>query len=289
MKMSTRIYKMLLILCLSSFGMKVSAQKTEVGVLLGVATYYGDVVNNFEPSTFRFAGSIFMRYHLDERFAIRGSFAYARVTGADSISDDSEFQRNRNWSFYTDIYELSAIAEFNLIPDRNKGRKVRTPVIPYVFGGLGVFYYEPWAIYPPTGQPIKLRPLQTDGSSYPSFAICVPLGLGVRFYLNRTWQIGAEFGMRMTTTSHIDDLDGNSVYPDPSQLPSDASRIMYDPSKLPRDPDTGIGYGKPGKVRGKIENLNDIYFIGGVTLTYRLWPGKVRGYGGRSVRCPRFY
>lgn len=288
MNASTRIPKLLLVL-LSFCSLGANAQKTEIGGLLGFATYYGDIVNTYDPQTFRFAGGIFMRYHFDDRFAIRGNFMYARVTGADSTSPDSEFQRNRNMSFFTDIYELSAVAEYNLIADKNKGRRVRTPVVPYVYAGLGVFYYEPWATYPVTGQPIKLRPLQLDGSSYSSFAICAPVGAGVRFYLSRNWQLGIDLGVRFTTTSHIDDVDGNSVYPDPAKLPSDAARIMYDPSKGPKDPDTGIGYGQPGKIRGKVENINDLYFIGGVTLSYRLWPGKVRGYGGKAIRCPRFY
>lgn len=288
MNVSTRISKLLFV-CLSFFFLKANAQKTEIGVLLGVSTYYGDIVNNFDPNTFRFSGGLFMRYHLNQRWVIRGNLAYARVTGADSVSKDSEFQRNRNMSFYTDIIELSGVAEYNLIADKNKGRRVKTPIIPYVYGGLGVFYYQPWAIYPVTGKPIELRPLKTDGSSYSTIALCIPVGVGVRFYLNRTWQLGFDFGARFTSTSHIDDVAGNSVYPDPSQLPSAAARIMYDPSKAPKDPDTGIGYGKPGKIRGKIKNLNDMYFIAGVTLSYRLWPGKVRGYGGKAIRCPRFY
>jgi hypothetical protein len=285
---STRISK-LSFLFLSLFFLKANAQKTEVGVLLGVSSYYGDIVNTYDPSTFRFAGTFFLRYHLDPRLAIRANLAYARVTGADSNSKDSEFQRNRNMSFFTDIIELSAVAEYNLIADKNKGRRVRTPFIPYVYGGIGVFYYEPWATYPVTGQPIRLRPLQTDGSSYSPIAICIPVGIGFRIYLSRNWQLGAELGARLTSTSHIDDVDGNSKYPDPADLPSDAARVMYDPNPSPKDPDTGIGYGKPGKVRGKVENINDIYFIGGVTLSYRLWPGKVRSYGGKAIRCPRFY
>jgi hypothetical protein len=281
MNVSTRISTFLLVLLSFSVN-RASAQKTEIGGLLGLSTYYGDVVNTFDPSTLKFAGGLFLRYHLGERFAMRFNLNYARVMGADSNSKDSEFQRNRNMSFYSDIYEFSGVVEYNLIADRNKGRRVRTPVIPYIYAGIGAFYYEPWRENPATGQPVKLRPLQTDGSSYSSVAICAPVGMGVRFYLNRTWQLGFDMGIRFTSTSHLDDIDGNSVYPSAEQLPSDLSRAMYDPSP------NSYG-GIPGKIRGKVENINDLYFIGGVTLSCRLWPGKVRGYGGKAIRCPRFY
>ncbi len=296
MKVSAYISKILLVI-FALAGVKSYAQKTEIGGVLGVSYYWGDVVNTFQPSTANIGGTFFMRYHLNSRVALRGNLSYAKLGGSDADSKDSEWQRNRNFSFTTEIIELSGVAEYNLIPDKNKGRRVKTVFVPYVFGGVGLFYFNPKAINPVTGQELALRPLKLDGKGYSPVAICIPLGIGFRTYLTRNWQIGVELGARYSLSSHIDDVAGRSEYPSVNDLPNEQARIMFDPSKarIEQIKESGDTYvpGKnssPGDPRGKNELISDVYFIGGVTLSYRIWPrGAARSYGGRAIRCPRFY
>lgn len=264
-----------------------SFAQTEVGILVGGSYYYGDIVNEIEPTTMRYSFGGFLRYHLNDRVALKFMGAYARVTGADSLSE-SEFQRNRNLDFFTDIVEGSVQLEYNLISDYAKGRRYKNRFIPYLFVGIGAFWFNPQAIYPVDGSTISLATLQTEGVKYSQVAACIPFGAGFRYRMDKSWSIGLEVGVRYTTTSYIDDVSGNGVYPELSQLPYAASYVMYDRSKFPRNPALGYGYGAPGKVRGKMGNIQDIYVIGGLTITYKLGGGG-GGFSGRAVRCPRFY
>jgi hypothetical protein len=252
-----------------------SAQKIELGMLAGGSYYYGDIVNySFQPESIKPAGGVFIRYHITPSLSLRGNLMYCRIFGADSnltYSNDTKWQKERNLAFYSDIFELSGIFEYNLIADENKGRKIRDRFIPYVFGGIGVFYFEPKAIHPITGQPIALRPLKLDGTSYSPVAYAMPLGAGIRVYVNKNWQIGLEFGMRFTTTSHLDDIDGSSKYPNPEKLASDDARIMASRNKNSLNPVTQMVPNISGKPRGKIDYITDIYFINGVTVSYRFW------------------
>jgi hypothetical protein len=284
------ICKSTLLVFLLAFSVtRMTAQKAEVGVLLGLGYYYGDIVNDFDPNTFGPGGGIFIRYHLNDRFALKAFGGYARIGGADSNSA-SDFQRNRNLSFWSDIYEGSLQLELNLISDRNSGRRIRNPFIPYIFVGVGGFYFNSKAYFPGTNEEVKLYTFQNEGKPYDPYAVCVPFGMGFRYYLTRNLQLGAELGIRYTSTSYIDDVGGvTAVYPNPSQLKYADSWVMYDRSKFPRNPDTGYGYGYPGKQRGKIA-INDLYVIGGLTLSYRIGGSGGGGYGGgRAIRCPRFY
>jgi hypothetical protein len=295
MNLSLLRIKVLVFLLL--FTVKGFAQKTEIGGLLGGSYYWGDVNNNLQLQLIRPAATFFVRYHLDPRFAVRANLSYARVTGADTISRDSKWQTERNLSFWTDIIELSGIVEYNLIADNNKGRRVKNAVIPYVFGGLGAFYYNPKATNPITGKTVDLRPLQTNGVGYSSIALCIPLGAGVRVYLNKNWQIGFELGMRYSLSSYIDDVDGNAKYPDIASLGSDDAKVMTDPNQKrlaeirAAGGDPNVPGGKVGRDRGKNNVLSDVYFISGVTVSYRIWPKGTRSHsgGGRAIRCPRFY
>jgi hypothetical protein len=208
---------------------------------------------------------------------------YCRIGAADSnLSDipDNAYQRGRNLSFYADIFEVSGVVEYNLIRDPNVGRRVRVRLIPYVYGGVGFFYFEPKAVNPVNGGVVDLRPLKTDGL-YSPFAVAVPLGFGLRYYINRNWQVGIDIGIRLTTTTHLDDITGGSKYQDPASLSSDVARIMSDRS-------SGETYSLTGKPRSNQPLKTDSYYIGGLTLTYRLWTGGP-GFHGAAVRCPRFY
>lgn len=262
-------------------------------MLLGGSYYYGDIVNyELQPKTIGPGAGFFLRYHLNRNISLRGNLMYCRVQGADSnltLAPDTKWQKERNLAFYSDIIEVSGMVEYNLVPDLNKGRRIKNRFVPYVFAGVGLFYFEPKAIHPLTGQPIALRPLRTDGTSYLPVAIALPLGFGVRYYLNKNWQIGFELGTRLTSTSRLDDVVGDSKYPDPISLSSDDARIMSVRNMNSVNKETQIAYNFEGKPRGKIDYITDIYVIGGVTISYRLWPRGARSYSGDAVRCPRFY
>lgn len=292
MNFSTRISTLLFIV--SSFCVQKSfAQKTEIGLLAGGSYYWGDIVNTWQPSTINAAGSFFMRYHLNSRMAIRGSASYTKLGGADNVPQSSAFQQFRNFTFTTDIIELSGVFEYNLLEDRNKGRRIKTRFVPYVYAGLGVFRFNPKAVNPITGKELELMPLKLDGDRYSLIALNIPFGLGFRTYLTRNWQIGFDLGFRYSLSSHIDDVDGNSIYPQMKDLPNEDARIMYNPNEPRiariRAGESSFIAGSNGKPRGKNELISDVYVIGGVTLSYRIWPKGARSYGGRAIRCPRFY
>ncbi|MES2559162.1 MAG: DUF6089 family protein [Bacteroidota bacterium] len=291
--MNLNIRSLFFILMYCAASLKVTAQKTEFGFLAGGSYYYGDIVNtNFQPKTVGPGFGVLIRYHYNKRIALRGNLMYCRVQGADSnlvFRADTKWQKTRNLAFYSDILEVSGTVEYSLIEDANKSRRMHNRVIPYVFGGIGIFYFDPMAISPVSGKPIALRPLMLGGESYLPVAVAFPLGVGIRCYITKNWQVGVELGMRVTTTSNLDDIEGSSTYPDPATLPNDNARIMSVRNVNSVNTETQMADNFTGKPRGKIDYISDLYFIGGVTVSYRLWPKGARTYQGMAIRCPRFY
>ena len=268
------------LLFIASISFNAKSQKIEGGILVGGSYYYGDLVNDLQLSTISVSGGVFIRQHINENFSIKYFGGYCRINGADSLSP-SKFQKHRNLSFWADVFEGSVQAEYSLVKDITRGRILRNRFIPYIFAGVGAFYFQNYA-YDPSHTVMKLWQLGTSGVTYNNYALCVPFGGGVRYKVTSTFSIGFEVGARYTSTNWLDDVGGKtSIYAPKNQLPLASARIMSD-----RSIDQGYLYS--GQQRGKI-STNDVYVMGGLTLTYRFGLSGGGGYRGRAIRCPRFY
>ncbi len=262
------------------------AQNWELGVFAGGSYSYCDASNELIKENVRYSGFVFARKHLNESFSLRLNIGYIRIAGMDSLSK-SEFQLQRNLNFFTDIYEISGQFEYHLVPDKPKSKKKEGKLIPYVFAGVGLIYFIPQTIH--QGEKYDLALLQTSGIQYSQIVLTVPLGAGLRYYISPRIQLGMEMGLRITSSSDLDDIRGNSVYPDPINLPNDESRLVYDRSNHPIDAETGYRYGYPGKQRGKLSFVPDMYIAYGLTLSYKFGDVGTSKNLTKKRPCPRFY
>lgn len=294
------LYRILTLLMLTTVATgSAMAQKLDAGLLLGGSYYYGDVVNELEPSTMRAAVGGFLRYRLGGRFAIKAYGGYNKVSGDDQLSE-SEWQKQRNWSFETDIIEGSLQLEWNLIEDRNRGRRFANPFIPYLFGGVGMFSFTPKSDF--NGQMQSLAPLQLSGVAYSQNGICIPFGFGARYYVARKFQLGFELGIRYTNTSYIDDIAPDNYYQNPSTTPFPTLTEYYyarsTSNKNPGDLRSKMGNVKEGSGSNGFNQFlgaSDFYVTMGLTAAYTFGEATGGGSGsrgrsyGKAIRCPRFY
>jgi len=276
------------------------AQRVDVGLLLGTSYYYGDVVNEITPAAIGPAVGGFMRLRVTDRLALKGFGGYIKISGDDQYSS-SEWQKQRNWTFETTILEGSLQAELNLLEDRNRGRRFANPFIPYLFGGIGFISFNPQGDY--MGTMLDLAPLQLSGIPYETTAITVPFGIGFRYYIVRNFQIGAEFGVRYTNTSYLDDIAPNDTYIDAAtSINPTLTTYYYSKSTANRNPGdlrSKMGDVKEASGSGGFDQMlgkTDLYFVNAITLAYtfgRSISGASGGGRGRStgkaIRCPRFY
>jgi hypothetical protein len=263
---------------------KLSAQGIEFGVLLGASNYYGDLSNNSVMlSQTHPSAAILGRYNINGKWSLKGYFAYGRVSGADSLGS-SDYRKTRNLSFYSDIYEFSAQVEFNLIkntPGKNK-------LIPYIFGGIGVFNFNPKTSF--QGITYELQPLGTEGQGttqyndrekYALTTICIPLGMGFKKKVGKHISVGIEFGVRITTTNYLDDVSG--TYADARLVGASNGGIaqaLSDRSWEKTSKDVGNIF-KEGDARGyKSFPFTDMYFMGGLSFTYV--------FRNQGMKCPKF-
>ncbi len=248
--------------------------------------YYKDL----EMAATRYVLNLGMRYKLSQSTAVKVGFSYGRLRGDDKWTQEP-YRNNRNLNFKSPIVELSAQYEFSwmkeTIGSRYKVRRVRgrgkkgSDLYVYGFFGIAGYYFNPKAQY--NGTWTALAPLNTEGQTlvstrqdYSRFQFAIPLGVGLKYSLNKTSSIGIEYGIRKVFTDYIDDV--STTYYDKNELSQnfgDASAQLSDPA-LTGNGGTGGAPGPfggcqtcAGQQRGDPRDL-DHYMFFLITYNYKL-------------------
>lgn len=265
---------------------------------LGGTNYFGEIAPESHFASLRTAYSrpnlgVHYSYKFDPRVGVRTSFTWGRLLASDIRSAGRDEAENlprfkRNLSFRNDIKELALVATFNLFQQR-KLFTSRPDYTPYGFIGIAGFHHNPKAYT--GGAPgilpgwYALQPLGTEGQNVPDkgypkpykrIQVAIPVGLGIKYRLDRHWDFGIEVGWRKTFTDYLDDISG--YYADKDDLnavdPTGRSAYFADRSK-----ESGFsnvsGYGNKGDQRGDLTK-KDWYIISNISLNYIL-PARIRG------------
>ena len=254
-------------LCLAASS---TAQYNEVGFMVGASNYKGELSPHlFNTDFLNGAAGVFYRHNWNRHWSYKFELNFGRVSGDDALAE-TEFEQNRNLSFYSDILEFSPQVEFNFFPYETGNQEY--PFTPYLFTGISVFRFNPKAEL--NGVEVDLQPLGTEGqgfngtSLYNRIAIALPIGGGIKLNLGNVG-LGLEVGARRTYTDYLDDV--STRYPDFVKLLaahgqqavdlSDRSIVKGDPSvQLPTI---------TGKQRGSSRD-NDWYVFAGITIYFRI-------------------
>ena len=142
------------------------------------------------------------RYKMQEKFAIKMNFIYARVHGSDKYTTN-EGRIPRNGTFSSPIFETSFQMEYSLLKERFGTRYTfqymkkfkLSHVNTYLFLGAGGFFFNPT--------------VTADGHSnmneeYSKVNLAIPFGIGFKYGINRRYSLGIEIGQRLTSTDYID-------------------------------------------------------------------------------------
>lgn len=252
------------------FGLEAQGQKGyELGGWLGVSYYFGDLNTNLKIVKPGIALGLIARKNFNNRVSLRSSLSYGKI-GADDLYSDNNFEKNRNLSFKSNIFDLSNVVEFNFFqyehghPTFNK--------TPYFFGGFNVFYFNPTAEL--NGTRYDLRDYGTEGQplgqEYGSVSAGLVLGGGMKFDINRNVSVNIEVSTRFLFTDYLDDV--STVFPDKDALKSSRGEVAVSLS----DRSLIEGLGDAGRQRGDTKGKDKYTFFGVSFMRY---------FGG--IECPK--
>ncbi len=249
-------------------------QKGEFGITAGLAHYFGDINTRAAINRPKPAIGAFFRKQFGNYVGLRISAHYAQLGYSDTYSEN-DYQKTRNLSFNTNIWEIALQGDFNFfkfIP--NDPDYVFTP---YITLGVGVFTYDPYAYI--GGKKEFLRPLGTEGQligydgrkPYNTLALCIPLGVGVKYNLSEKINFSFEVGYRFTGTDYLDDV--STTYIGANKFAPGSVAVALQDRSVELDPASPLGV--EGRQRGWSEQ-RDHYIIAEIGLTYNI----------STYRCP---
>ena len=257
----------------------------EIGVTAGLSNYYGDLQTKFFAGYgYHPMGGIIYKYFMSPHVGIRLGASYTNLSAADSMSNIPVNQA-RNLSFATHLFEVHAALEFNFLPIEILKRKVS----PFVFGGISVFYFDPYAD-DANGDKVYLRPLSTEGEGLPMYPdrkqyslvnMAFPFGGGMKFFIGQRIMLTGELGFRYTNTDYLDDVSKSYVNLDTlAAYKGQVAKTMSYRGKDGINPNYGFQRGD--------SKSNDWYWYGNLTITiyFRAF-GNPREY--MKTKCPGFF
>ncbi|MCH8545631.1 MAG: DUF6089 family protein [Cryomorphaceae bacterium] len=251
-----------------------NGQLMEFGVTGGGTNFIGDVGNNGFHLPTSWYGGLFYRANFNPWWSMRISYNQGHIWANDADSQWG-WRQQRNLSFESEITEVALWFEFNFY--EFNGRK-RGDHSLYVFGGVGLFFFDPVTEY--EGELVRLQPLGTEGQGsslsnqgpYSLSDYILPFGIGYKLSLSEHFTLGFEVGFRRTGTDYLDDVSG--FYVDPLLLAEENGPLAAALSDRSGDPRS-----RNGQLRGN-PNRDDWYIFSGITLSFKL-------YSARE-KCKRF-
>lgn len=257
----------------------------DFGITAGFAHYFGDLNTRARINRPKPALGIFYKKQFNNYLGVRVSAHYMQV-GYSDIYSKNEYQRLRNLSFNSDIWEFAVQGEFNFF--KFMPNEPGYTFTPYVSLGLGAFSYNPYAYL--NNEKIFLRPLGTEGQNinyvgvdgktrkpYGSMSLCVPIGAGIKYNVNEKVNIFFQVTNRLTLTDYLDDVSTTYVGFDkfdvlPNGKPSEAA-LLQD-----RSYELGTTIGLEGRQRGWSKQ-RDQYLTAEFGVSFNI----------SSYRCPTSY
>ena len=271
-----------------------SRNKKELVFNLGVTQFLGDlgggkgVGKDYSLADLNIAATninmgVGFRYRFHRFFATTTMLNFGMIKGDDALSKES-IRKARNLSFRSPFLNLSQRFEWIIYANEKigsrygmKGGAKNHNFQLYVFGGIGLAYFNPQAKY--QGKWTNLRPLKTEGQgmengakNYLPITATIPAGLGMKFGIAKMWTLGIEAMYLKTFSDYIDDVGG--TYYDPAILNQNigpASAYLSNPSETPN-------LFNPGSQRGDKEK-DAVFYLNVVAtknLTYKNYSSNLK-------------
>nr|WP_295869153.1 DUF6089 family protein [uncultured Chitinophaga sp.] len=236
----------------------------ELGISIGGAQYFGDLNTRGALNTIKPAVGIYYRKYLNEYVGVRAHGRFMQLGYSDAYNKN-EFERHRNLSFNTDVFELALQGDFNFFKFEPGSLDHRFS--PYLSGGASIFHFNPYAYL--DGVKYKLQPLRTEGQGtalyperkpYSLVSYAFVIGGGFKYNISKKVNVGLEALYRFTQTDYLDDV--STTYAGPGAFPAlagDKASVAY--LLQDRSYATGERLGVTGRQRGNSRDKDQFLTI----------------------------
>lgn len=183
----------------------------EGGLFIGMANYHGDLVDgSIEIKESSLGYGFFTKYNFSNEFALRANFFGGVLKGTDANSDQVG-RVDRGLRFETRLYEIGVTLEWfllNTFQDERGINYFEDRFNPYLSLGISLVNFNPEVFENHENSAIP------EAFTVSNYNGSVPFGVGFRYNLNKSMNVGMEMGFR---TAFTDLLDGVSLNGNPDK------------------------------------------------------------------------
>lgn len=147
------------------------------------------------------------RYKFREMIAFRYNLLFSWIKASDTYTDWDPRQ-NRNVSSSAPLLENSLVAEYSIQKERFGTRYTFSNLQRFNFKYVNVFLYAGFGgiFAPPVtkNQMLPMNRIVAEGDSFHRMNLCFPVGIGLKYGIDRRTSFSIDFGHRYTTTDYLD-------------------------------------------------------------------------------------
>ncbi len=287
-------HTLLLLTCLLLLSEVTNAQKRrsdrwktyrhEVGVGYGYSSIYAGlgekdnlgVRSVLQRSTF----NANYRFFILRFLSVKGSLMHGYTRKNDKAELQDDRPNNLRIDYKSSFSEFAGIAEFHLFDETSlarggKQRRARGGLKSSLRFGISAYAGIAYSVIRPFGEyfgdEVELRPITSnpgvdvDVPSYDRGFLQVPLGVNIRYVVDKQWRVGLDLGYRLGFREYIGNVSG--VYYTQEGASADAPSIYENESFV-----GVVTYGDSNDPIGSLagDNGRTGYFVGLLSLSYRI-------------------
>ncbi len=192
------------------------SQNFEAGLYMGFSAYRGDL--NTERMFYKVypAAGVVARFNHNQRLSTRINATYTVLRSSDRSTEqpynnilDHPAYPAFYYEFETDMVELSAQSELNILPFEQGN--MHTVWTPFLFAGAGGIYFSPNPMEFAHGGAYRTQTggrhwHPEDDQDYLNLALAGFAGAGVKFNISSRFSATFDIGMRITSTDYLDEV-----------------------------------------------------------------------------------
>lgn len=261
------------------------AQRWHVNITGGLSNYSGDLQSKaytFDQSFFAFGAGA--QYDITRNFSVVSNIMVMKIGASDQYNVPDLVPRNL--SFQSNVLEWNLMGEYTFLDITRK------KFSPFVFGGIAVFHYDPYA-FDTLGRKLYLQPLSTEGEGllqYPDqkpynlTQFAIPFGGGIKFRVSENIILAYEIGFRKTFTDYLDDV--STYYVDQAILQNAKGGQAVEMAYRGNELKGGAPYPSSGTLRGG-SKYKDMYYYTGIRVSIAILTKNDGYYGRGRTDCPK--
>lgn len=219
MKAKSILFFIILFISGHVHGQRWKLSRYEVHFGIGSTNVYGDIggtdskdnlygLKDIRISETRYSLYLATSYKIRQDMALKFNLIYGRGYSNDLNSKNE----GRGYSFNTSIFEPSLEYEYYFLKEErrlrgenlfNRRRMVNNYSVlgAYVFTGIGGALF-----WPRVTVNSNYNPAKETISGYSKFTPVIPIGIGLKYSIDKSWSVGFEFGKRFAFTDYLDGI-----------------------------------------------------------------------------------